>query len=390
MFLVLLKIKNKIHFESLDDHESMIDFIESVEKKHGTIEYQKSIIVSGDDYNIEQCMQMIQDDYYLHIVGRKLDEKVYKQLLQILQNSDLDIKITMGIEFEQNSIDSTNTTEYKFYMQKHPDKIVFSIEKPQHIIKSQYLEHKFDNFDEMLAIFEGFKHDFMEITTHTTPTEFHVSDFITQAYEFVYQKLNMMQWKSITGVTPLSVTNKKTTTHQHYTASEVMHKLRVSDQTLANWRKLNLIQYTKISNRKYLYSVDHVHDILEHGVGIVDKKQNSIIESGVDVTEITDYKTEVVKLLSPLVYRITPHKFKTQNFFFNFGNLKIQSSPQVMISDDFQLVDYIKKNVIKQTPKELYDYIVDVMACGLEPRIDTSKKFNIGFSKLYLNNLYKN
>ena len=47
MFLVLLKIKNKIYFENLDNQEEMIDFIDTVENKYGEIEYKKSIVVKA-------------------------------------------------------------------------------------------------------------------------------------------------------------------------------------------------------------------------------------------------------------------------------------------------------------------------------------------------------
>ena len=84
MFLVLLKIKEKIYFESLNTHDEMVEFIESIEKKFGGIEYKKSVIISGDDNIINELMEAIEEKYYLYIVGRKLDEKDYKDLIELI------------------------------------------------------------------------------------------------------------------------------------------------------------------------------------------------------------------------------------------------------------------------------------------------------------------
>jgi hypothetical protein len=81
-------------------------------------------------------------------------------------------------------------------------------------------------------------------------------------------------------------------------------------------------------------------------------------------------------------------QYKAQNFFLNFGNINISSSPQVMLNNDFKLVDVIKKNVILDNSKDVYDYLVNLFKDGKQPRIDTSKKMLNEYSKFYLNNLH--
>ena len=48
----------------------MVEFIESIEKKFGGIEYKKSVIISGDDNIINELIEAIEEKYYLYIVGR--------------------------------------------------------------------------------------------------------------------------------------------------------------------------------------------------------------------------------------------------------------------------------------------------------------------------------
>ncbi len=435
MFLVLLKIKNKIYFESLDNQEAMIEFIDTVEEKYGDIEYKKSVIVEGAEDSIEEIINMIEEHYYLHIVGRKIDEKVYKDLIALLEDLKIDVKITYGIEFETEEVDveedglppapktigtllntdsyatimsavkeseelsDIDDPEYSFYVYWFEDRVVFNLEEMDGFDTSCSFRQSFDNLDEVMSLFEGFKHDFMEIIVDETESTFAVASNLNEVKEFIETKLTMMVWKD---TKPLKYLNGRfkqkkvdsietvAVNYDYLTAGEVMRKLRISDQTLANWRRCGLIDFKKISNRKYLYVVESVNNIFENGVdtsGVV-----NVVEQQVSVTQPTtkkqiDYKVEILKLLKPIAFKVPEYKYQKQNFFLNFGNIGFSSSPQVMINDDFQLIDFIKKTVIKETPQELYEYLIEIRKNGKEPRIDTSRKIQSGFSKFYLNRL---
>lgn len=434
MFLVLLKIKNKIYFESLDTQESMVEFIDTVETKYGDIEYKKSVIIEGSDDDIEEIINTIEEHYYLHIVGRKIDEKVYKDLIALLQSLKLDVKITYGIEFEieEHNEDNIPTAEemgtlintdsydsiiqavkesdeptdlyegkYTFYVYWFEDKVVFNLYEMDGFDASCSFRQTFDNLDEVMSLFEGLKHDFMEIITDETESSFAVTTNLTEVKEFIELKISLMQWKDTKPIKYLNGRFKQKKidstelvlpNHDYLTASEVMKKLRISDQTLANWRRCGLIDFKKISNRKYLYVPESVNSIFENGIDttgvvtVVEQKQT--ISQRIEKPKQINYKDEILKILKPFAFKIPEYKYQKQNFFLNFGNVGISSSPQVMINDDFQLVDFIKKNVLKETPEELYEYLVTITQNGEEPRIDTSRKIQSGFSKFYLNKLF--
>lgn len=452
MYLVLLKIKKKIYFENLNNQTEMMDFIDSIENKFGEIEYNKSIIISGNDDDINEIMEMIEENYYLYIVGRKIDEKVYKELITLIDGISMDVKITFGIEFEEEkeneeifeepepiftkqtktietedekvsydfnppmelNINTLNdiindedeeenidiNTKYSLFIYWTHNSVILSVEELSlaEYDKSKSFKQQFDNIDETLSLFEGFKHDFMELINDETETMFMINDHLTIIQQFIENKILMMEWKDTSSIKYFNgkyrqnkvKVNNEIIENDYLTAKEVMKKLRISDQTLANWRRNNLIDFRKISSRKYLYLNESVNEIFENGVdtsGI----SNNTVEPEIVSAQIKkiNYETEIIKLLHPISFKIPEYKFNKQNFFLNFGNVNIVSSPQVMINNNFQLIDYIKKTVIYETPKELYEYLIKIFKEGKEPRIDTSKKIQSEFSQFYLNKLYK-
>ena len=434
MFLVLLKIKEKIYFESLNTHDEMVEFIESIEKKFGGIEYKKSVIISGDDNIINELMEAIEEKYYLYIVGRKLDEKVYKDLIELVSDFSKDIQITFGIEFcedeifeeipvvvnnsistdslmdssvlksviESNDIIDFENQKYEIYFLYYPDKIFITMNEPldNKYDSSKSFKQTFNNFDECLAVFDGFRQDFMEIIENDDESSLIIKEYLEILQTFIENKILMMNWKDVQNIKYLNgrFRENKIDTHSseiytdtdYMTAREVMKLLRISDQTLSNWRKNNLIDYKKISNRKYLYSMDNVQDIFENGVDTSGINNSNLELSPGPINQIKqiDYNAEITKILKPLAFKIPAYKYKVQNFFLNFGNINISSSPQVMLNNDFNLVDVIKKNVILDNPKDVYDYLVNIFKDGKQPRIDTSKKILNDYSKFYLNNLH--
>lgn len=435
MFLVLLKIKNKIYFENLDNQEEMIDFIDTVENKYGEIEYKKSIVVNGSDSDIEEIVNLIEEHYYLHIVGRKIDEKVYKELLELLADLKLDVRITYGIEFEEEhrtplkvektelptnigtllntdaipaivaeSIveDDLDIPMYSLYVYWFDTAVTFNLNEMSDYDPTTSFVQRFENMDEVISVFEGFKHDFMELIDSEDESSFTITSNLNFVKDYIETKIEMMVWKSTQPIKYLNgrfrkkqvepIVETSYVSGDYMTAKEVMKKLRISDQTLANWRRCNLIEFKKISNRKYLYTVDGVNDIFENGVdttGVVTISENTAnLYTPTQQPKQINYEQEILNILKPLAFKIPEYKYQKQNFFLNFGNIGISSSPQVMINNQFQLVDFIKKSVIKETPQELYEYLVFVFGSGKEPRVDTSKKIQPEFSKFYLNKLY--
>lgn len=416
MYLVLLKINNKIYFESLDSKNEMVDFIEAIESKYGEIEYKKSIVIYGNDEDINEIIELIEENYYLHIVGRKIDEKVYKDLIALIENLSLNISITYGIEFEDEDmgmelneetvekiinesaslIDEIENISYPVYIYWTTNNVVFSMsEIEDEFDESISFKQTFKNLDEAISIFEGFKHDFMELISEEDNTYFVVNKHLPLVQPYIEQKIIMMKWKETQTIKYMDgkYRTKKSenifdekSDEEYMTAKEVMKKLRISDQTLANWRRKGLVKFRRISNRKYLYYIESIQNIFENGIDTTGVN-NQITTSKKQASNI-NYEKEILNMLSPIAFKIPEYKYKKQNFFLNFGNIGITSSPQVMINNNFQLVDFIRKSIIFNSAKELYEYLVDVFNDNKEPRIDTSKKIQPEFSNFYLNKLY--
>jgi len=416
MYLILLKINNKIYFESLDSKNEMVDFIEAIESKYGEIEYKKSIVISGNDDDINEIIELIEDNYYLHIVGRKIDEKIYTELISLIENLSLNINITYGIEFEEDMgmefneetieklINETDSIVYEIeninyfmYIYWTTNNVIFSIsELDIEFDDSISFKQTFNNLDESISLFEGFKHDFMELISEEYDTYFIVNKHLPLVQPYIEQKILMMKWKETQAIKYMNgkYRSKKSdngfdeeTEKEYMTAKEVMKKLRISDQTLANWRRKDLVKFRKISNRKYLYYVESIQNIFENGIDTTGVN-NKIKKTSSQPSTMVNYEKEIIHMLTPIAFKIPEYKYKKQNFFLNFGNIGITSSPQVMINNEFQLVDFIKKSVILNSPKELYEYLIEIFNDNKEPRIDTSKKIQPEFSNFYLNKLY--
>jgi len=430
MHILLLKIPNKVYFESVNTSEEMVEFIDAIEKKYGIIDYDQSIIISGVDNLLNEVLDNIENHYDLYIVGRRLDEKVYKEMLAfIVGNKKYDtLKFKYGIEFEENKNEDETEILVENNIPNIPTELQFTIEKkyqitllmfPNSIIitmgdfsdKSAILEKsfsvKFENFDEAMSFYEALKYDTMEINSEIDETTFSIDIYIDEVLKLIKTKIQLMSWKDLENIiyfdgsryeefismdTQPNIDEIKYENYDMmFTAKEVMKKLRISDQTLANWRRNELIKYKKISNRKYLYFADNIHNIFENGVDTTKINNQSNVNTLNSISQKksadVDYKNEIIRLLTPLVYKIPEYKLKKQFFFFNFGNIGLQSSPQVMINNNYQLVDYIKKTILKDSEEEVFKYLKNIMDDGKEPRIDTSKKIQPEFSYFYLNNL---
>jgi hypothetical protein len=197
-------------------------------------------------------------------------------------------------------------------------------------------------------------------------------------------------------------------TRKTFTSDEVCKLLGIDRQKLAYWRKTKKIKFKKLSDKKFTYPKGHVYELLENMMiedKIKDKDETQIISipqpakvnkrlerlKAAQKEEINsqnlDYTNLIMKWVKAYTHKIVEHKYNRQKFFLNFGNVGITSSPQVMINDKFQLVDFIKKKIIKETPEETWDYLVGLKEKDISPRIDSSKAYNDGYKTLYLNNL---
>jgi len=297
------------------------------------------------------------------------------------------------MDFSNATIKVDNNQKiYRLKINEFKDFITISISGQDETQKIKLLNSNsifFKNMDEQLDFFYGLKYDFSELIIDEHEEKFSVSKHNYKIMDFINQKLDLLQWKDIDKQHYHSISSQITII-PYMTSSEVVEKLRVSDQTLSNWRKKGLLEFKRISQRKYLYDTKCIDDIFEHGISVEfyndteHKKPIKEIEIGFDDNF---YKNEIIKLLKPFAFKIEEYKLKYQNFFLNFGNLGFASSPQVMISDDFQLIDVIKNTVLVDDAANLFTYLTNLFSNGLEPRIDTSKKIIPKFSLFYINNL---
>lgn len=173
-------------------------------------------------------------------------------------------------------------------------------------------------------------------------------------------------------------------------SAEVCELLNISKQTLSYWRKANKIACVKKSERVFEYDQRVIQDILmdmltTESLYLTEKpkvKSNRVKSS-------IKYEEKIEEWVKRYTHKVTSQKYKKQFYFLNFGNIGIKSSPQVMITDDYKLVDFINNKEIIDNTKELWDYLVDLDNNSLQPMIDTSSQYYQGFSDLYLNKLFE-
>lgn len=282
---------------------------------------------------------------------------------------------------------------------------------------------KFDNEAASYNFFESLKLDTIDF--HIKNDE---SILITKKWSTKIMKLIKFKLMILKESTPtiLLTNSSKVVRVDNVTKTlnsiEVCNILNISRQTLSYWRNNNMIKFKKYSDRKYTYSTEQVYNILDKllleqqilpkritpqqnakpKIVNTEKKESKLDrlkksfdlnlittadEAVIDVVTEINYEEKISEWVSLFSYRIPVHKFTNQHFFLNFGNIGFTSSPQVMINDNFQLVDFIKGTIIKNTPKELFEYFEELKESGKEPRIDTSKKIYPGYSKFYLRKL---
>jgi len=402
MLFVLLKIKDQIYFAKVDNDDALISYTDLMKDQCGQIEFDKSILISGNDKIINNLKSKIEEIYYFNITDNSFNEKIYHGVINFIKELNYDIQITYGIIIDdcyEDIIDEYPT--YNVYVYHIDNRSInISLDKLNIIhSKTKSFFISFENFDEAISIFEGLRYDLIELITETGDRHFTVR-YLDIVRDFIETKITLLSWKNIPQLTCITGSKKYTTKveqnnkdnfdeKEYLTASEVLKKLRISDQTLAKWRRNGQIKFKQISTRKYLYHVDIIANILDNGIGIqenFEKPAEKIVEN---IKKEINYEEEVLKLLHIFIFKVPEYKYNQQNFFLNFGNVGITSSPQVMINNNCQLVDYIKKTVICADAKELSEYLNNIFNDNKTPTIDTSKMVQQGFDKFYLNNLRK-
>lgn len=324
-------------------------------------------------------------NFFLNINGQKIDDSVYKNVITFIKNKKFETELISNIG---DRVEIEN--KYNIFLKFSKKILIITLSSTDEIDTSFEREIclTFDNVDEMLSVFYGFRYDFMELITKETDSALIIETSKYEIEKYIESKLYGMNWKKLKN--PSNMKNKSETVDcgKYLTTPEVIKKLRISDQTLANWRKNNLIDYKKISSRKYLYAAETVEQIFETGIDdSFTPTATKVKKIAIEIRNEEFYKNEITKMLRPFAFKIQEYKFKRQNFFLNFGNVGCSSSPQVMISNNFQLVDYIKKTVLCKNSEELYTYLTKIFKDGLNPRIDTSKIVQSEFSNFYLNHL---
>lgn len=186
---------------------------------------------------------------------------------------------------------------------------------------------------------------------------------------YLYRKSDVMSLVDI-----LSNHKKKT-----LDSNEVCEILNISKQVLMYWRKMKKIKYKVISKRNIRYDMYYIQEILTTKLLMTDSNKK--------VTTINT-EEEILDWITSYSHKVTKKSYQKQLFFLNFGNVDISSSPQVMISNDYMLIDVIHSTTIIDNPPDLLVYLQGLDEKSLNPSIDTSKEYYDGFKELYLNKLF--
>lgn len=384
--LVLLKLRGDIYFDIVDDSE-LSSFIESIAAGYGHIDFNNSTIITGESEDLNHIMELIESSFVL-LDEHRISGSMYVELLEFIGRISMGITIVHGVIFDDvtDRIILSTRVAYDVYIYCFRRKVVISLVKMDGYLSGKSFKCSFENIDESLSMLEGFRHDFMEIISSESESYIVVTERLDVVIPFIEKKIGMMSWRYNGTIMYLdgTVRVEDDLGTEYLTSTEVIRKLRISDQTLANWRKKGLVDFRRISDRKYLYLFSDIDYIFENGIDpVVDT-----INKDMPLLNVMNYAEEILGILKPYAFKIPEHELEKHNYFLNFGNIGISSSPQVMINNNFQLIDYIKKQIICETPKELHKYLMTNIALSIEPILDTSKKIQKGFSNCYLHNLY--
>ena len=422
MSLLILKLQEKDYLiTDVVPDENVKNHIMGINLKYGNVDLENSVIVDGDNEILERLHRTIELDYYT--VSGLIDVKWFDDIVDEIKRKNKKLKLNLviydSISISSEEIDekyyksyepietlSSSVKNYTFFCLVLPDQLIIgtntSSDIPiyKNIDKLKSFTIEFENFDEMSSMFESIKYDTMEIYE-----EYSVGIAIPKRWKdkvlrLLEAKIVLSDWRSFTNIKNMNGHKKvkieiNEINHDMLTSKEVCKMLMISDQTLANWRKLGILDFKKISPRKYLYPLEQIKEIQKNGIELPEKNKTKTkkkklptsLPTRIKENNTIDYKKKITEWVRMFSYEITEQKYKKQNFFLNFGNIGFKSSPLVMINDDFQLVDYIKKEIIFDNEKDLWNYL-DSLKDIARPRIDTSKKIYSGYANLYLNKLY--
>ena len=423
MSLLILKLEDNILAQVVQDNKSK-DFITDSTLKYGPIDLSMSFIIDGDIHILERLYNSIEMDYYS--TSGLIKDEWFSDIITDIEKKNkrmhLDLEIYEGINISTEVVEeeihepietfSLETESYVFFCGVFTNELVIGTDTSFNLsnligdgsldkLKSFTVE--FENFDEVSSMFEGIKYDTMEIYEESSIGITIPKEWKDKVLRLLENKITLTEWRDFKNFKNMNGHKKVEATvneinNDMLTSKEVCKLLRISDQTLANWRRSGLIEFKKISSRKFIFPVAQVMNIQENGIdtdGLVVPESKKIPKVPVEVSakiekiKEIDYKKEITQWVKMFSFQVTELKYKKQNFFLNFGNVGFNSSPHVMITDDFKLFDYIKNIEIYSNEKDLWKYLDGLSKSGDKPRIDTSKRIYPGYANLYLNGLYE-
>ena len=351
------------------------------------IDWENSCYYTGSDDDIEDLEKIINRLFKKDLVELSEDSS---EELWFDNSCYLDILVFIDTELNNGSFEISDRVEYKnpedssqksinhffyFLVYKDNDAEIGKTDtldskrfSDKNIITTDSIVIKFSDSDECHNMFESTKLDI----PHTKKSKKKIAvknEYLPNLTKLIKVKINIKS--EYLDLKLISLQSNKVIDFgietSSFTSSEVCELLNISRQTLSNWRKYKRISFEKVSDRNYLYPQKEVQHILENRLitePLIESSPKSLSVPKVESKKrklptslAVDYKEKIIEWVRAFSYHITEIKYKKQNFFLNFGNVGFVSSPHVMITDNFELYDYIKKNVIIDNEKELWEYL---------------------------------
>lgn len=223
----------------------------------------------------------------------------------------------------------------------------------------------------------------------------HIDDYnkmisIISKYNIPHRVLKMLSKIFITFI--LNTVQKPKKPSKYLNSEETLKLLNIDRFKLAYLRKIKAIKFKQISPKKIIYplanilefgiydkNIDDV-DVCETSIKVIGPEDKIKIHNQIDVPQI------VIDFLKIHKNKVPPYKLAGQNYFLNFANKGVESSPQVMLNDELDLVDLVSNEILVDR-NAITQYIDLLIKENINPVIELSKKVIPGFKKYYLNNI---
>jgi len=387
MIIYILSTEYEFELNTIID----IDELNLKLKNISDIKIEESFYYEGSDENINDLFNILNRLFKKFIISEnKFDKVGYYDIVEFIENELDNFSLSKRINLKNYP----KLINFRYflglqYVNHFEIQIVDNIDKIniKNINRSESILLKFDTSEDCHSLFLSMKYDiqYKEIDENNL----YISSMIEEVKKLIKMKINILSnFKNIKIInSEINNVINFGDTSTYLNSNEVCNILNISKQTLSNWRRSRRIEYEKISDRIFRYKLSHIKNILDKEIIIDTLSSQNNPNIKIKKNTNSNNHEEIKKWMKRFTYRINPQKFKNQKFFLNFGNININSSPQVMISNDFKLVDYIKKQTIIESADELLNYLNELDSIDKEPKIDNSKIFYQNFDHLYLNNL---